>query len=57
LEIVAMEVVNLVGIDINDLHEKYNNAGRKALQFVCGLGPRKAFDFYEKIQHEIITNR
>lgn len=57
LELIAFEVVNLVGIDLNDLNEKFNPSGKKALQFICGFGPRKAFDFYEKIQNYNINNR
>ncbi len=46
LEMVAVEVVNLVGVDINDIRNKDNDSGKKILQFVCGLGPRKAYDLY-----------
>lgn len=41
LEKVAIEVVNLVGIDFANLAVSDNLANQ--LQFVCGLGPRKAF--------------
>ena len=54
LEMVAVEVVNLVGVDINDIRNKDNDAGKKILQFVCGLGPRKAYDLYERIKNETI---
>jgi transcriptional accessory protein Tex/SPT6 len=46
LEMVAIEAVNLIGIDINHLVDSKEDSTRKILQFVCGFGPRKAFDFY-----------
>ena len=46
LEMVAIEAVNLIGIDINHLVDSKEDSTRKILQLVCGLGPRKAFDFY-----------
>ena len=48
LEKVAIEVVNLVGIDISQLSVSENLANQ--LQFVCGLGPRKAYSLLEKIK-------
>jgi transcriptional accessory protein Tex/SPT6 len=46
LEFVAIEAVNLVGVDINEILKLKEDTCRKVLQFVCGFGPRKAFDFY-----------
>ena len=48
LEKVAIEVVNLVGIDVNMM--KSHTHYQSQLQFICGLGPRKAFDFLERIK-------
>ena len=48
LEKVAVEVVNLVGIDISQLGISENLVNQ--LQFVCGLGPRKAFSLMEKMK-------
>jgi len=43
LEKVAIEAVNLVGLDIN-LVKQYAHF-QNQLMFICGLGPRKAFSF------------
>jgi transcription elongation factor SPT6 len=41
LEKVIIEVVNLVGLDLNEI--KNNEHLQNQLQFISGLGPRKAF--------------
>lgn len=46
LEFVAVEAVNLVGVDINEVIKLRQRSEQKILQFICGFGPRKAFDFY-----------
>lgn len=43
LERVAIEMVNLVGIDIDDIRNNSEYC-KNILQFISGLGPRKAFD-------------
>ena len=48
LERVAVEMVNLVGIDLNKI--KNNVHLQKQLQFVSGLGHKKAFHFLEKLK-------
>jgi len=57
LEFVAIEAVNLVGVDINELIKLHDDNCRKILEFVSGFGPRKAFDFYEKLQIEEVSHR
>ena len=47
LENVAVEVVNLVGVDVNQAI--HNPQVASLLQFVCGLGPRKARSLVEKL--------
>lgn len=48
LKRVAIEAVNLVGLNINEVlnSDHYKNQ----LQFICGLGPRKAHELLEKIK-------
>ena len=55
LEKVAVEVVNLVGIDISQLGVSENLANQ--LQFLCGLGPRKAFSLLEKLEPKKLALR
>ncbi len=43
-----VEIVNLVGIDINDL--KKNEHIQNQLQFIAGLGPRKSQHLLEKLK-------
>ena len=50
-EKIAMEVCNNVGVDINKV-VKYRHLA-SPLQFISGLGPRKATNLIEKIQHEL----
>ncbi len=57
LEYVAIEAVNLIGVDVNELIKLKDDNCRKILQFVCGFGPRKAFDFYERLQSLEVTHR
>ena len=50
LKRVGIEVVNLVGVNLN---ETVNSDHLKnQLQFVCGLGPRKAYSLLERIKVE-----
>lgn len=42
LERVAVEMVNLVGVDLNQIKDHPHLQNQ--LQFVCGLGPRKALN-------------
>lgn len=51
-EKIAMEVCNNVGVDINRV-VKYRHLA-SPLQFICGLGPRKAAHLVDRITHEII---
>lgn len=46
-ERVAVEVVNLVGVDLNACLR--NPCFSKVVQFVCGLGPRKATYLLDKL--------
>jgi transcription elongation factor SPT6 len=48
LERVAVEMVNLVGIDLRKLKENLHL--QKQLQFVCGLGYKKSIYFLEKLK-------
>lgn len=41
-------MVNLVGIDIETIRS--TDHCRNILQFISGLGPRKAFDLIEKVK-------
>lgn len=50
-EKIAMEVCNNVGVEINRA-VKYRHLA-SPLQFICGLGPRKAAYVLDKITHEI----
>lgn len=50
LENVIIEIVNLVGLDINDL--KKNDHVQNQLQFVSGLGPRKAQLLLERLKEQ-----
>jgi transcription elongation factor SPT6 len=50
-EKIAMEVCNNVGVDINRV-VKYRHLS-SPLQFICGLGPRKAAHLIEKINYEV----
>lgn len=49
-EKVAVEVVNQVGVDINDIID--NQHLESLLQFVCGLGRRKARHLLQKINED-----
>lgn len=50
LEKIIIEMVNLVGLDINELiHNEHLHA---QLQFVCGLGPVKAQGLLDKLRDE-----
>lgn len=55
LEKVAIEIVNLVGVDIDDIRN--SDHCRNTLQFVSGLGPRKAFDLMEKVKEKYPPTR
>lgn len=46
----AVEVVNLVGLDINEILKCEHT--QKQLQFINGLGPRKAYSFLESLKSE-----
>ncbi|KAF4550345.1 Transcription elongation factor spt6-like protein [Elsinoe fawcettii] len=56
LEMAMIEIVNLVGVDINEaVSESYT---ANLLQYVCGLGPRKAAQMLQTINRnggEVIT--
>ena len=55
LEYVAIEIVNLVGVDIDQIRN--SDHCRNILQFVSGLGPRKAFDLIEKVKEKYPPTR
>lgn len=55
LEKVAIEIVNLVGVNIDDIRN--SDHCRNVLQFVSGLGPRKAFDLIEKVKEKYPPTR
>jgi transcription elongation factor SPT6 len=55
LEKVAIEMVNLVGIDIETIRS--TDHCRNILQFISGLGPRKAFDLIEKVKEKCPSTR
>lgn len=48
LERVAIEMVNLVGLDLRKV--KDNSHLQKQVQFICGLGYKKAIHFLEKLK-------
>jgi len=50
-EKIAMEVCNNVGVDINKVIKHRHLAS--TLQFIAGLGPRKASDLMNKIDHQL----
>lgn len=47
-------MVNLVGLDLSTISAEHLSS---QLQFICGLGPRKAFSLLEKLKSYHITNR
>lgn len=49
LEKVSIEIVNQVGLDVNELIEAEHC--RNQLQFISGLGPRKAYDLLNRIKN------
>lgn len=51
LEIVLLEIVNRKGVDINQCIRQPHLD--KQLQFICGLGPRKAKTLIERIKTEV----
>lgn len=56
-EKVAMEVSNSIGISVNELNYRHLSTG---LQFLCGMGPRKASQLLEDLKNpsiEKIRNR
>ena len=55
LEKVAIEVVNMVGIDF--CNRSSSSSLTNQIPFICGLGPRKAFNLLEKIKSEHILYR
>lgn len=55
LERVAVEMVNLVGIDLNQLKEHQHLQNQ--LQFVSGLGPRKALNLLENLKKIFTTDK
>lgn len=48
LERIAVEMVNLVGVDLNQLKDHLHLQNQ--LQFVSGLGPRKALNLLESLK-------
>jgi len=48
LQRVIIETVNLVGLDLNDI--KKNDHLQNQVQFISGLGPKKAQHFLEKLK-------
>lgn len=55
LEKVAIEIVNLVGVDIDQIRN--SDHCRNVVQFISGLGPRKAFDLIEKVKEKYPPTR
>lgn len=55
LERVAIEIVSLVGLDIDDIRN--SDHCKNVLQFLPGLGPRKAFDLIEKVKEKYPPTR
>ena len=53
-ERVAIEMVNSVGVDINEVIAHRHGANQ--LQFLCGLGPRKAAHFLEFMSNPNMLN-
>lgn len=50
LEKVIIEVVNMVGLDINEINR--NDHLQSQLEFISGFGPKKSFMLLEKLKEE-----